>query len=665
MRKLLLLAVVMSATWQAQAQGTCATAIPIVLGDYYVSQVNGPEAPTPICSTGGGGATAGRWYSYTANVDTFITVTTDLPQNSGIDTRVQVYTGACGSLNCFAGDDDSGSGNLAVTTFHATIGTTYIIAFDNKWTDAGFSFRIMKTAAAPSINGFSEHFVNTTGYAYCVVDMNGDGLDDIVSVDNTNININYQNAGGGYTNTIYTTTYADYQPSWSMCAGDLDGNGYNDLVYAGSGLTFMLANNDGTGYTELSQPEYIFCQRSNLVDINNDGLLDAFSCHDVAPNVYYMNNGDGTYTWHQGGLGDTPDGGNYGSIWIDYNNDGKLDMFIAKCRGAQSPASIDQLWRNNGDGTFTDVAPEMNLGGYQQSWSSAWGDFDNDGDMDVMIGASSFSGGGHMLMRNDGNTFTNITPGSGYDSFTGTDIEFITRDFNNDGYLDILGGGALMMNNGNMTFTYTNIPAVNGPTGDLNNDGFIDIQNDNSIWINDGNDNNWIKIITTGTVSNKNGIGARVEITSAMGTQIRDVRSGDGFRYMSSLTTHFGIGTDDAISNITVRWPSGIVNSFPDPQINSTITVVEDANSNLATAVTSTPAVELSLYPSPATNTLHLRSAQDFIGNHVTITDMSGKEVARPSFFSGSIDVSSLSSGMYLLKVDGASGTFLSKFTKE
>lgn len=665
MIRTVLLTVAITFAWQARAQGTCASAIPAVLGDYFVSQVNGPEAPTPVCSTGGGGATAGRWYSYTATVDTFITVTTDLPQNAGIDTRVQVYTGGCGNLNCHAGDDDSGSGNLAVTTFHVTVGTTYFIAFDNRWTDSGFTFRIMKTAPAPSINGFSEHFVNTTGYAYCIVDMNGDGLDDIVSVDNTTININYQNVGGGYTNTLQTTTYADHQPSWSMCAGDLDGNGYNDLVYAGSGLTFMLANDDGSGYTELSQPEYIFCQRSNLVDINNDGLLDAFSCHDVAPNVYYLNNGDGTYTWHQGGLGNTPDGGNYGSIWTDFNNDGHLDMFIAKCRGAQSPASIDQLWQNNGDGTFTDVAPEMSLDGYQQSWSSAWGDFDNDGDMDVMIGASSFSGGGHMLMRNDGTTFTNVTAGSGYDIFTGTSIEFIARDFDNDGYLDILGGGALMTNNGDMTFTYTNIPAGNGPTGDLNNDGFIDIQNGNSIYINDGNGNNWIKVNTTGTVSNVNGIGARVEITSPMGTQIRDVRSGDGFRYMSSLITHFGIGTDDAISTLIIRWPSGIVNEVTDPPINGTITVVEDPDNNLATGITSAPAVELSLYPSPATNTLHLRSAQEFRNHQVTITDMAGKEVVRPSVFTGSIDISGLSCGMYLLKVEGASGSLLSKFTKE
>ena len=665
MKKTLLLLLLSSFAWQAHAQNTCATAVPIVLGDYFISQINGTEAPFPVCATGGGGATHGEWYKYTATMDTVISVTTDLPQNAGIDTRLHVYTGTCGNLTCYSGDDDAGSGSLSVATFSVTAGTTYIIAFDDKWTDSGFTFRVKKTAPAPSVNGFTEQFVSTTGYAYCVVDMNADGLDDAVSVDATHININYQNAGGGFTNTVYTTTQADNTPSWSMCAGDLDGNGYNDLVYAGSGLTFMLANVSGTGYTELSQPEYIFCQRSNLVDINNDGNLDAFSCHDVAPNVYYLNNGNGTYTWHQGGLGDTPDGGNYGSIWVDYNNDGKLDMFIAKCRGAQSPASIDQLWRNNGDGTFTDVAPQMGLDGYQQAWSSAWGDFDNDGDMDVMIGASSFTGGGHMLMRNDGNVFTNVTVGSGYDLFTGTSIEFITRDFNNDGYLDILGGGALMINNGDMTFTYTEIPADNGPTGDLNNDGFIDIQNGNSVWMNDGNDNNWIKIITTGTVSNTNGIGARVEITSAMGTQIRDVRSGDGFRYMSSLITHFGIGTDDAISNITVRWPSGIVNTVDNPAINGTLTIVEDPTHDVSTGIAAVQGSSLSLFPSPALNTLHITSSKDLRNSVAVITDLTGKEIARSTVLDGSIDVSSLASGMYLLKIEGPSGTLSSKFAKE
>jgi hypothetical protein len=661
-RSLLLLATAMIA-WQAQAQNTCATAVAVGINSYYVAAINGSEVPSPTCASGGSNASAGEWYSYTASFDTVIRVTTDLPQNGGVDTRVHVYTGTCGNLSCYAGDDDSGSGYTSVVNFNVTAGTTYYIAFDDNWSASGFTFQVMYAPPPPPPpGGFTAQYVFATSYANCVVDMNADGLDDAVSVNENQININYQLPGGGFNNVAYTTTNADNTPYWSMCAGDLDGNGYNDLVYAGGGLTFMMANDDGTAYTEVSQPEYIFCQRSNLVDINNDGLLDAFSCHDVAPNVYYINNGDGTWTWHQGGLGDTPDGGNYGSIWIDYDNDGLSDMFIAKCRGAGSVASIDQLWHNNGNGTFTDVAPAMNLTDYQQSWSSAWGDFDNDGDMDVMIGASSFSGGGHKLMRNDGTTFTNVTVGSGYDLFTGTSIEFVAQDFNNDGYIDVLGGGALMLNNGDMTFTQTLIPANNGPIGDLNNDGFLDIQNGGTIWMNQGNDNNWINVLATGVNSNTSAIGARIEVTSALGTQIRDIRSGDGFRYMSTLTAHFGLGTDDAVSEVTIKWPDGSVEHIFEPAINGTLQLVEGQSS---VGISSLPAAAFSIFPSPAMDKLQLRTAEDLSGSDITVSDLSGKTVLRPSLLNSALDVSTLSPGMYLLKVQGAGLHYTSKFVKQ
>jgi hypothetical protein len=660
-RPLLLLAISLGAM-QARAQNDCANAVPVTLGTYTVSSVNGPQIPSPQCTSQGSASSAGEWYTFTATIDTAITVSTDLPVNAGGDTRFHVYTGSCGALTCYAGDDDNGSGYLSTSTFNVTSGTTYIIAFDNYWSSFGFDFIIQETAPAVILpGGFTAQTVSAPGMAYCVVDMNADGLDDAVDVSQTTIHINYQLSGGGFQPASIGTTAADYTPSWSMCAGDLDKNGYNDLVYAGSGITLMLANAGGTAYTETSFPQYIFCQRSNTVDINNDGHLDVFSCHDVAPNVYFLNDGNNTFGYNQGGLGDTPDGGNYGTIWVDYDNDRDVDMFIAKCRGANSPASIDQLHRNNGNGTFTDVAGTMNLQDFHQSWSSAWGDYDNDGDMDILIGTSSFSGGGHKLMRNDGNTFTNVTIGSGYDLFTGTSIEFVTHDFDNDGYLDVLGGGALMVNNGDMTFTQTLIDPNNGPIGDLNNDGFLDIQNGGTIWMNNANANNWLKVHTTGTLSNGNGIGARVEIYSAMGTQIRDVRSGDGFRYMSSLNTHFGIGTDTAIDSVIVRWPSGLVSKVDAPPINGTLDVVED----LSTGVATIAATELSLFPNPAINTLQLRSGQDLSTRTVIVNDLAGKEVIRTTVQGGSIQVDDLKSGMYLLRVMGDDRTIQGRFIKQ
>ena len=187
-----------------------------------------------------------------------------------------------------------------------------------------------------------------------IVDMNGDGLDDILSVNNSNIQVLYQQEDGSFIESIVATEFADNSPSWSLAAADYDRNGFTDLLYGGgNGVTFMRANDDGTAYTEVSGPEYVFSQRSNFVDINNDGHLDAYVCHDVEPSVFYINDGEGNLEYFQGGLGDYPSGGHYGSVWLDFDNDRDVDMFIAKC-GGESERRDNEMHVNNGDGTFTE-----------------------------------------------------------------------------------------------------------------------------------------------------------------------------------------------------------------------------------------------------------------------------------------------------------------------
>ncbi|MBK8340212.1 MAG: VCBS repeat-containing protein [Flavobacteriales bacterium] len=624
--------------------------------------MNGTDVPFPFCAQNGAGATAAEWYTYTPSQDHSITITTDLATNVGDDTRFHVYTGGCTGLVCVAGDDDSGAGNLSVATFNVMQGTTYWIAFDNRWSSTGFDFQLIEQPPVFVPVSFHQQSIGLLGYANCVVDMNDDQLDDVVGVGRTLININHQQGLGGFVAHDVTTDSADFIPTWSLCAGDLDGNGANDLLYAGgSGVTFMMSDPDATAFTEVSGPEYVFCQRSNMVDINSDGNLDAFVCHDVDPNVYYMNDGNGNLTFIQGGLGDTPDGGNYGSIWIDYDNDHDVDLFIAKCRGGMVAAAVDQLHRNNGDGTFTEVAALMNLADYQQSWSAAWADYDNDGDLDILIGASSFTNGGHKLMRNDGSTFTNITPGSGFDTFTGTTNEWTTHDFNNDGYADVLGGGDMMMNNGDLTFTQVNVDPGNGPIGDLNNDGFLDVLNGTTMHLNDGNDNNWLRVHTVGTVSNKNGIGARVEVTSALGTQIRDIKSGDGFRHMSSLMAHFGLGADTQVDQVTVYWPSGLVNVVQNPSINGVLTVEE----SISTAVSEPVAApSLTLYPNPAEDHLYLQGNFGPAGAVFSVLDIAGKRVLGGAIMNDRLDISTLSAGTSVLRIAAQGRTVQQRFSK-
>lgn len=629
-------------------------------GLYSVAAVDGSQVPDPICADNGSGATHGEWIKYTSSVTAYITISTDLPANVGKDTRVHIYDDNCGGVfTCLGGDDDAGSGFLTIAGFSAVSGQSYYIAWDDKWDDTGFVFELSEGAAPPSAPvTFISQTVSATGTDRAVVDMNNDQLDDLVSVTATKININYQQAPDTSTspptavfNSVeITTTSADFTPSWSLAAGDLDNNGYNDLLYGGNtGVTFMIANSDGTAYTESSGPEYVFSQRSNFIDIDADGNLDAFVCHDVDPNVYYMGDGAGGLTFNQGGLGDHPDGGNYGSVWIDYDNDRDMDLFLAKCRGGNVTHKINELWNNdNNSSSFSNAAPSLNLDDPVQTWSSAWADFDNDGDMDVYVGASNFTDGGHKLMRNDGGTFTDISAGAGITSAP-TGIENAPADFDNDGFVDILTNGQILFNNGDSTFTLhsANMPP-SGPIGDMNGDGFLDVFNGN-LRLNEGNSNNWLKVCTEGVESNRNGIGARVEINSSgLGTQIRDVRSGEGFRYMSSLNTHFGLGSDTSITSVTIYWPTNNnVDIVLNPTINSTLCVTEGETLSLEQSLVN----DLILYPNPTKGVLNLNASYGFENALYTVFDMTGKSVMNNRFSTNSIDVSQLSAGNYILRI--------------
>ncbi|MGK0286684.1 MAG: hypothetical protein ACI9GM_001735 [Salibacteraceae bacterium] len=535
---------------------------------------------------------------------------------------------------------------------------------------------------------FTSNSLNTLGaFDIALVDLNGDFLDDVVSLSASSINVRYQLPNGGYNNANIITPSADFVPDGSFTAGDFDANGYNDLIYAGeSGVTFMKANGMGTGYNELSEPNFVFSQRSNFVDINNDGHLDAFVCHKEEANVYYINDGSGNLTFYQGvseavvpnGLGTTPNGGNQSSVWVDFDNDRDVDMFITKFSEGSSTISTNELWRNDGSGVYVNIADingwyntnypgvghnnSSNLGDNVQASSSAWADFDNDGDMDVFVGAINTTNGNSKLMQNNGDgTFTDITSGSGV---IGASLgkENAAVDFDNDGYIDIITNGDVLFNNGDFTFTnFPNNSPLNGAVGDVNNDGFLDIFRSGNIYVNNTTANNWIKINTLGTDSNINGIGARVEIMTPAGKQVRDVRSGEGFEFMSSLNTHFGIGTETSIDNITIYWPSGVVDFIANPTINTTLTIVEGS----ALSIEDETLVDVSIYPNPVEDILTIKTSADLINKIATVFDMNGKKVLNQKLTTNTLEVSSLGSGIYFLRLESEGRIIKRKFIKK
>ena len=670
----------------SQSGETCNEAIEITAGSYTVDGINGDEFELN-CTEYDASNGELLWFSYTPDQDYLVTVTTDLIENDGLDTRFHVYGGSCEDLQCVSGDDDSGDGYLSYASFFGYSGITYFIAWDDRWGDENFEFYLEESDPPPPPPfDFNQININSFGLERGLVDMNGDGLDDLVSIQSSNINLFIQSEQVGFEEINITTEQADFSPSWSMAAGDFDRNGYNDLLYGGgSGVTFMKANDDGTAYTEISGSEYVFSQRSNFVDINNDGHLDAFVCHDVQPTVYYINDGNGNLQFFQGpnsegvpsGIGGVEydlapypgpqEGGNYGSVWVDYDNDRDIDLFIAKCRGGDIQWKYNELWRNNGDGTFSNVADitgyyngfypngghdnSSNLGDPVQTWSAAWGDFNNDGYMDVYVGASASGDGSHKLMKNNGDgTFTDVTAGSGVESAP-FGIENDSADFNNDGFIDIFSNGSILLNDGDFKFDlYNNNVPEPGAIGDSNNDGFLDIFNGNSLYQNTPNDNNWLKVITVGTTSNINGIGARIEISSpSLGIQVRDVQSGTGFRYMSSLNTYFGLGQDSSITTLTVYWPSGVVDTFNNVNVNQSLEITE--GQTLSTGVPSLD--NIAVFPNPANDYITVKSDYNLDDAIISLFDLNGRRVLnyKNSSDNNLIDVSKLSSGEYILRL--------------
>ncbi len=670
------LALALVFTASASAQDSCAAPQVVTAGTHVVAAINGTNITTS-CSN----ASMAEWFAYTPTQNYLVTVTSDLPQNICKDTNFSVYTGSCPTLNCVTSDDNSGTlacnsgntnSNLSVKTFDAMVGNSYYIVWDNKNSAAGFDFQLTEEEIIIPItyNTVNDPTINTT-YRMCIVDMNNDDKDDVVGVSNGTLKIHYQGTGGTLTPALVPIVGTSLMPNWSMAAGDFNKDGFNDLMMGnGSGISLWMSNATGTAYTSITPGQYIFCQRTNFADLNNDGHLDAFSCHDVAPNVYYLNDGSNGLVHYQ--VGNTPGAmalggitGNYASIFTDIDNDGDTDMFVSKCSG---PAC--ELHVNGGNNNFTNMAAFTGLNVTPvDSWSSAVADFDNDGDMDILIGSNGSVNS--MYFRNnvnDGNAitqpFTNLSVETGWDADPTTARDYIAYDFDNDGYVDVMSSsGRIMFNVDGEYFVATQYTGLTmGAVGDLNSDGFLDILNGSNIRYAVPNGNGWLRINLKGIQSNSNGIGARVEIYGPFGKQIRDIRSGEGFGYMSTLSAHFGLGEAAEVTQAIIKWPSGVVDVINNPQANSAITVVEGSS---PLSVANPSPMNFTVYPNPARDVLNIQLGEAMAaGEMVRILDLNGRQIMQTETLEN-IPVKTLATGLYVVTVKTTDGKeYSQKFYK-
>ena len=387
-------------------------------------------------------------------------------------------------------------------------------------------------------------------------------------------------------------------------------------------------------------------------DYDNDGDRDCFVVNWNSEFRLYKNNGAGVLTDATVEAGIDQHGNGYSVAWGDYNNDGNLDAYIS-CWGTDANPRPNALYRNNGDGTFDNVATALGVAiPTMPSFVSIWVDYDNDGDQDLYIANDKLAG--NTLFQNTNGTFTDVSFHSGADVKLNA-MGFAVSDYDHDGDFDIyctgaMEGNAFLRNNGDGTFDdiavdlgiavnrigwgcvfldYDNdadddLYVVNFATessdftknalfpnlgdasfagdaaddvgvadngtgfavtaGDYNNDGFVDLfvnnqSEDGSIpsrlYKNLGNDNHWIKLRLEGTVSNRDGIGARVEVQTGATVQTKDVRSGSSFLSQLSPELEFGLGAAEVVDRITVTWPSGTVDTFDNVQAGQFLNVEE------------------------------------------------------------------------------------------
>ena len=532
-----------------------------------------------------------------------------------------------------------------------------------------FSFLFLGSCLCVSAQGitFSATPFGGTANICCVADMNNDKLDDIVVVSSTQMKIYKQKTVGGYDAITIPLANNVSTADWSIAAGDFDRNGYNDIALGnGSRVTVLKANADGSNYSIIAYPENIFTQRTNFVDINNDGNLDLWACHDVDQSHPYRNDGNGNLLLDYTLFPTSNEGGNYATIWTDYDNDGDIDMYEAKCRGGAAvndPKRINLLYQNDGTGVYTDVAPAAGVDDHAQSWSTAVEDFDNDGDLDFLL--SNISDTNKFFLNNGDGTFTDIYATTGIAAQVGS-WELQAADFNNDGWVDFFwqNGKELYINNGDLTFTGYDLPFSEGALGDLNNDGFLDVQMGANVYYNSGNANKWFNVVLEGIDSNRNGIGARVELYGSWGKQIREIRSGQGFSHMSSMKANFGIGSASTIDRVVIKWPSGTEDTILDPTPNQNLVVVEGstllANNQYESSA-------LRVFPNPASDVLNVKfNNSTTLLENATIYDLSGRLVMNSMITNQTIDVKSLAAGSYLLVLKDEKGnSFSQKFLKK
>lgn len=533
----------------------------------------------------------------------------------------------------------------------------FAVSFTNIAKQSGIDFKIIYGDEKKN-----RYLLETTGTGVAFIDYDNDGWQDLFFVNGTRLddtlpkneplptNRLFRNKGDGTFEDV-TVKAGLVRTNWgqAVIVGDYDNNGFDDLFISCFGKNALYKNNGNGTFTETAEKAGVANNKSKwgsgsaFLDYDKDGDLDLFVASYIdldlktAPlpetgpcmykgllvacgppglqggvNMLFQNNGNGTFTdvSEKSGMRKTDGTYGLGAVVADFDNDGFSDIYVAN---DSAPAT---LYRNNKDGTFTDIALEAGCaysidGKPQAGMGVSAGDYDRDGWFDIV--KTNFSGDTTTVYRNIGKAnFDDVTFPAGLGMNTrwlGWGVGFV--DFDNDGWLDIFqvnghvypevekltteAGYAqrkvLYQNLKNGKFldvsskiggaVLENISGRGSAYGDFDNDGDMDIviapvnavpeliRNDSK------SGNNWLKIKLVGVKSNRSGIGARIKITNEDGTQMDEMRSSNSYYSHNDTRLNFGVGANKTIKTVEIIWTSGQVDTLKDVAVNQLITIKE------------------------------------------------------------------------------------------
>ncbi len=457
-------------------------------------------------------------------------------------------------------------------------------------------------------------------------------------------NILYHNNGDGtFTDVTRIAGVGDTGYGVGATTGDYDNDGDLDLYLTNFGSNVLYQNNGDGTFINVAEAAQVADTRWGtscaFADFDNDGFLELYvsnyanytldahkMCyrHDIPvycgpssyppqPDLFYHNNGNGTFTdlTKQNGLLSVPAAHGLGVAIGDSDNDGDIDIYVA------NDQDFNFLFENRGDGTFEEIGllsgvSCSDMGKAEAGMGVVFADYDNDGKLDITV--SNFQNETNTLYHNQGDNFfidTTIIAGIAEHThrYLGWGIGFL--DYDNDGYKDIFVANGHTMDNIAEVDRSTTTPQQNlifrnlgngqfveataqmgedfslrktsraAAFGDYDNDGDIDIlvtnwnQTVDLLRNEGGNRNNWIQVKAIGTKSNRSAIGTRIKAVVGEHTQYAEVKSSGSYLAFSDLRVHFGLKDAENVDLLEIHWLSGMVDTATNLPVNQQFIVVE------------------------------------------------------------------------------------------